>query len=95
MFLVEALARSATDSLALFDASNKMSISWMSSWSFAMGVGGGFVAREPGGERIVSLPFLVLGSPLPSWERLDAEPSVGGRPQLPLVLSPTSGTACF
>ena len=50
-----------------------------------MGVGGGFVANEPGGERIVScvgrLPFLVLGS-LPSRERLGAEPRVGGRPRL-------------
>ena len=37
----------------------------------------------------------MLGSPLPSWERLDAEPRVGGRPQLPLVSCPTSATAAF
>ena len=55
VFLVEASARVGDGLSARFDASNKMSISWMSSWSFAMGVGGGFVAREPGGERIVSL----------------------------------------
>ena len=50
-----------------------------------MGVGGGFVAIEPGGERIVSLAGAALGAgqPLPSSrERLDSEPRVGGRPRL-------------
>ena len=63
-----------------------------------MGVGGGFEANEPGGERIVSLAGAALcaGQPLPSSrERLESEPRVGGRLRLPLVPFPTSGSTLF
>ena len=45
-----------------------------------MGVGGGFEANEPGGERIVSLAALCVAcwsearQPLPSRERVDSGP---------------------